>query len=240
MQQKIIIYGDEMEKRKIFISAYACEPDKGSEIGVGWHWVLEMSKYYELWVLTRKSNQTNIEDYLLKSGTTYDIHFIYFDLPDYLRFWKKRMRGVRTYYVIWQLLTNSIVQKVMVENDIEIYHLLTYGNALWPASRYGIRKTFIWGPTGGLDTIERQYYKRYSLRNRLVEVVRRLIVYSTRFNIGFINRVKRSDLIICKANSTIAALPKKYRNKGVVFTDVATDEEIEYPKRSFQINVYNI
>lgn len=33
---------------KIFVSAYACEPDLGSEIGVGWHWVLEMSKYFEL------------------------------------------------------------------------------------------------------------------------------------------------------------------------------------------------
>ena len=32
------------ERLKIFVSAYACEPDLGSEIGVGWHWVLEMSK----------------------------------------------------------------------------------------------------------------------------------------------------------------------------------------------------
>lgn len=47
-----------MNKLKIFVSAYACEPGLGSEIGVGWHWVLEMSKYFELWVLTRKSNQS--------------------------------------------------------------------------------------------------------------------------------------------------------------------------------------
>ena len=34
-----------MSKLKIFVSAYACEPGLGSEIGVGWHWVLEMSEY---------------------------------------------------------------------------------------------------------------------------------------------------------------------------------------------------
>ena len=39
-----------MAKTKVFVSAYACEPGLGSEIGVGWHWVLEMSKYFELWV----------------------------------------------------------------------------------------------------------------------------------------------------------------------------------------------
>ncbi len=49
------------DKLKIFVSAYACEPNMGTEIGVGWHWTLEMSKYFEVWVLTRKSNQENIE-----------------------------------------------------------------------------------------------------------------------------------------------------------------------------------
>ena len=49
---------------KIFISAYACEPGLGSEIGVGWHWVLEMSKYFDLWVLTRKSNRHTIEPWI--------------------------------------------------------------------------------------------------------------------------------------------------------------------------------
>jgi len=53
-----------MTKQKIFISAYACEPDLGSEIGVGWHWVLEMSNYFELWVLTRRSNQHTIEPWI--------------------------------------------------------------------------------------------------------------------------------------------------------------------------------
>ncbi len=38
--------------RRILVSAYACEPDKGSEQGVGWHWVLEMAKTEELWVIT--------------------------------------------------------------------------------------------------------------------------------------------------------------------------------------------
>ena len=70
------------------MSAYACEPHLGSEIGVGWHWVIEMSKYFELWVLTRKSNQSNIETWIATHPYE-SINFIYFDLPYYLRFWKK-------------------------------------------------------------------------------------------------------------------------------------------------------
>ena len=90
-------------KLKIFVSAYACEPGLGSEIGVGWHWVLEMSKHFELWVLTRESNRSTIEPWIALHPEYAGIHFLYFDLPKWARFWKKGLRGVRTYYNIWQL-----------------------------------------------------------------------------------------------------------------------------------------
>lgn len=212
-----------MSKLKIFVSAYACEPGLGSEIGVGWHWVLEMSKYFELWVLTRKSNQNNIETWMEQQEETYDIHFIYFDLPKALRFWKKGMHGVRTYYTIWQTLTNKIVRKTMKEEDIKIYHLLTYGNSLWPASRYGMKQFFVWGPTGGVDTIPAEYSKYYNTKSRIVEFVRRMVVKTLPFNYGFQKRCKNADLIFCKSHNMYHVIPEKYREKAMLFTDVAVE-----------------
>ena len=77
-------------KLKIFVSAYACEPNHGSEIGVGWHWVIEMSKYFDLWVLTRKSNKENIENWLKNNSEFNKINFLYYDLPKSLRFLEER------------------------------------------------------------------------------------------------------------------------------------------------------
>ena len=65
-----------MERKKIMVSAYACEPGYGTEIGVGWHWTLEMSKYFEVWVLTRESNKENIEEWISKNNKGNDIHFV--------------------------------------------------------------------------------------------------------------------------------------------------------------------
>lgn len=211
------------QKMKIFVSSYACEPNLGSEIGVGWHWVLEMSKKFELWVLTRKSNQKSIEEWMEQQSEKYDIHFIYFDLPKVLRFWKKGMRGVRTYYTIWQTLTNRIVKKTMQENDIKIYHLLTYGNSLWKASSYGIKQFFIWGPTGGVDTIPAEYSKHYDNKSRLVEFVRRVIVATLPINLGFNKRCKNANLIFCKSHNMYNAIPEKYREDAMLFTDVAVE-----------------
>lgn len=212
-----------MQKCKIMVSAYACEPDKGSEPGVGWNWVLQMSKYYELWVLTRMSNKRNIEEYVENNKMYKNIHFIYYDLPNWARFWKKGMRGVRIYYFLWQLLANRIIKKVMVENNIHIFHHLTYGNSLWNVSSYGQKQFFIYGPTGGVDTIPYDFSRRFSFRNRLIELVRRTVVTLLPINRGFINRCKNANIILCKTNYMINAIPSKYRNKAVHFTDVAVD-----------------
>lgn len=212
-----------MTKFKIFISAYACEPGLGSEIGVGWHWVLEMSKYFELWVLTRQSNQHTIKPWIAEHPEYSHIHFLYFDLPKWARFWKKGLRGVRTYYNIWQYCTNGIVKRTMQENGIGIFHHLTYGSALWKVSSYGQRQFFIWGPIGGLETIPKEYSKHYDTKLQIIESIRRLTVSLSKFNLGLRKRCARADLILAKTEITRSLIPKKYASKAIQFTDVATD-----------------
>lgn len=218
-----------MSKQKIFISAYACEPGLGSEIGVGWHWVLEMSKYFELWVLTRRSNQHTIEPWIAEHPEYSHIHFLYFDLPKWARFWKKGLRGVRTYYNIWQWLTNSIVRCTMKENNIHIFHHLTYGNVLWKVSSYGQKQFFIWGPAGGVETIPEEYTCHYPKKMQLVEKLRRLIADNLKYNAGFKHRCKNADLILCKTDILRQHIPEKYRDKAVLFTDVAVDNLLDIP-----------
>ena len=225
-----------MNKLKIFVSAYACEPGLGSEIGVGWHWVLEMSKYFELWVLTRQSNRHTIEPWIGEHPEYSHIHFLYYDWPKWARCWKKGMRGVRTYYNIWQTCTNRIVKQTMQENGIEIFHHLTYGNAMWKVSSYGQKQFFIWGPTGGLETIPKAYSDYYKFRSRVIERVRRMAVNWMKRNIGFKKRCKNADLILCKTDITRMQIPAKYRDKAILFTDVAVDEKQMAQTLSIQKN----
>lgn len=218
-----------MTKQKIFVSAYACEPGLGSEIGVGWHWVLEMSKHFDLWVLTRRSNQHTIEPWIAEHPEYSHIRFLYFDLPKWARFWKKGLRGVRTYYNIWQWLTNCIVQRTMQENDISIFHHLTYGNVLWKVSSYGQKQFFIWGPAGGVETIPEEYSRLYPRKMQLVERLRRTVAGNLKFNSGFKRRCKNADLILCKTDILRQHIPACYRDKAILFTDVAVDNLLEAP-----------
>ena len=52
---------------KILLSAYTCEPNKGSEPEVGWKWATELSKIgNNVYVITRLNNKENIEQELKK------------------------------------------------------------------------------------------------------------------------------------------------------------------------------
>jgi hypothetical protein len=47
---------------KLLLSAYPCEPDRGIEAGVGWHWILELARLgHDVWLLTRANNQQAIQ-----------------------------------------------------------------------------------------------------------------------------------------------------------------------------------
>ena len=209
--------------KKIFVSAYACEPGLGSEIGVGWHWVLEMSRYFELWVLTRESNRRTIEPWIAEHPEYAKIHFVYFDLPQWARRWKRGMRGVRIYYMLWQWLSDGIVRRTMQENGIDTYHLLTYGNAMWPASRYGMKQRFVWGPVSAGVMLPREFTKGFSWKSRLKEEAQRVMRWLLPLNVGFRRRCRHADLILCKTDDTIQCVPEKWRGKCVQMTDVAVE-----------------
>ena len=42
------------KKLKILVSAYACAPNKGSEPGMGWNFVMGLSNFHELHVIVEK------------------------------------------------------------------------------------------------------------------------------------------------------------------------------------------
>jgi len=88
---------------KVLISAYACEPGKGSEPGVGWNLARHLAAHYEVWVLTRANNCPVIEVELAQSPVP-GLHFVYHDLPPWARFWRRGQRGVQLYYYLWQLI----------------------------------------------------------------------------------------------------------------------------------------
>ena len=64
-------------KYKILLSAYACEPNKGSEPNVGWKWAIELLlQGHEVYVITRSNNRSIIESEIKKKNKWYKFYIL--------------------------------------------------------------------------------------------------------------------------------------------------------------------
>ncbi|MGA8406839.1 MAG: hypothetical protein WB680_06635, partial [Candidatus Acidiferrales bacterium] len=116
---------------KILISAYACEPGKGSEPGVGWNNVEQAARFHNVWVMTRSNNRALIEEALAAQPMP-NVHWIYLDLPRWARFWKKGQRGIHLYYSLWQILAYRKARKLHRDVGFDLAHHVTFVNYWLP------------------------------------------------------------------------------------------------------------
>jgi glycosyltransferase involved in cell wall biosynthesis len=159
---------------RILISAYACEPDKGSEPGVGWNWVHQIARFHEVWVITRANNRKPIEKALAAKPLA-NVHWIYFDLPSWARFWKKGQRGVHAYYYLWQLGAYFVARKLHRGIGFNLVHHVTFVNYWMPSFMALLSVPLVWGPVGGGESAPHSFWRCFSLRGKAHELLRDLV-----------------------------------------------------------------
>ncbi len=138
---------DIKKRLKVLVSAYACEPGKGSEPEVGWNWVKQIAIRNDIWVLTRKNNQESIECEL-KHNSIPNAKFIYIDLPRWMRFWKKGQHGIHLYYYLWQIYAFFKAKKLYRIIPFDLAHQVTFVCDWMPSFLALLPIPFIWGPIG--------------------------------------------------------------------------------------------
>ncbi len=79
-------------------------------------------------MLTRANNQVAVEEELGLIGNLNNIHFLYYDLPSWTRWWKKGSRGIYLYYLLWQwgAYKDVAIQFHKIE-QFDIVHHITFG-----------------------------------------------------------------------------------------------------------------
>jgi glycosyltransferase involved in cell wall biosynthesis len=156
---------------RILVSAYACEPGKGSEPAIGWDSVRQIARFHEVWVATRASNRRSIAKALAIEPVP-NVHWIFIDLPAWARFWKRGQRGVHLYYCIWQFIAYWIAKKWHRKVSFELVHHVTFVNYWMPSFLALLPVPFVWGPVGGGESAPRSFWFAFSLRGKMCELLR--------------------------------------------------------------------
>ncbi len=160
---------------KILITAYAVNPYKGSEDGTGWNMICQVAQHHPVMAITRKNNRTDIEKYLAENQVVgaEQMTFHYFDLPYWMRFWKKGGRGALLYLYLWQIGIVFFIANKKLQFDIA--HHLNFHTDLIPSFLWVFKKPFFWGPIGHHPQIPDAYLNPEDRKTRLVEKLKWMV-----------------------------------------------------------------
>lgn len=157
---------------KILISAYACEPNRGSEPGVGWHTAWELAKHHEVWVLTRPDDgRPAIEEYLINNSNSH-LHFVYFNLPLWGSFWQWGSIAFVLHYYLWQVQAYFVARRLHQKIGFDVAHHVTFVRYSTPSFISLLPIPFVWGPVGGGEAAPKLFWKDFSLRAKIYELLR--------------------------------------------------------------------
>lgn len=211
--------------RKILVSAYGCEPFRGSEAGVGWNWILQMAKCNELFVIARKNDKKRIEDNIPKEYTE-TLHFYYYDTCPFLMKLKKKEKGLYLYYWFWQIGIIPLVAKIIQEKKPDYTMHLTFGSLWMPTFLPFFKVPFIWGPLGGADGVPRAYLKGLPFKQRVVQSMRYVLIRTASVNPLVFLPSKAAVAILGRTQNNIMAIPLKYRKKCYVILETAMENDV--------------
>lgn len=150
-----------MSRIRVLAIAYACDPSRGSEYGVGWGWVNAIAADHDVTVITADFNSSNIESLLAEHHERkhHNPRFVYVqNLPWHYRpskFWSK-IEGsfakplMNLSYQNWLRCAFDEAKLELERDRYDLIHLITFVGWRFPGKFYRLGLPFVWGPIGGM------------------------------------------------------------------------------------------
>ncbi len=209
---------------KILLSAFACEPGLGSEEGVGWNLAVRAAKYGEVWVLTRTFCRPFIEAELARNPVP-DLHFAYLDPFGWSEDWKGRQGLLLLHYYLWQIWAYFVGRKLHRQIGFDIVRHVTYVKHWSPSFLALLPAPFIWGPVGGAESAPQAFWKDFSRRGKVYEILRNLAQELGERDPFTGLTAKRSTLALATTEETAQRLRWLGAKRVQVFSQVGLSKE---------------
>lgn len=188
------------------MSAYACEPGRGSEPGAGWAWACAATRDHDVWVLTHPTNAASIDAALAQDPRLAErLHPVYLQNARWARPLRRRGPTRFLYYLIWQLTRcRREARRLHEVVRFDIAHHITYASDWMPAGVSGLPGVpLVWGPVGGSSTTgDARIWAMLGFRAFIVEALRAVVLGAARVLIG--RPLARRASIVLGQNADVA------------------------------------
>lgn len=227
---------------KILISCYACSPSQGSEPGMGWNFIIHLARYHKLYIIVEKEKwEEELTTYFQKNlEFKKNVNFYFIS--------KKRNKLLRKiwppsyywFYQNWQKTAYRLAKKLMEEHDFDIVHQLNMVGYREPGYLWKLKKTFVWGPVGGLNISPWRMLPSMGIYGGLYYFGRNVLnLLQMHFNRRVKHCVSASDAIIAATMDNHHAIKKLWRKNSVIIPEVglSTNNKPDFHKCSDTLKI---
>lgn len=208
---------------RVLASAYACGPNWGSEIGMGWNWVVSTSQYCQLTVITELDFKKDIEAVLPTLSLKYPPVFEYIDVGEEGRklFWKQGSARFYKHYRIWQKKALQLARKLLEHQKFDIVHQLNMIGYREPGYLWEIENIpYIIGPVGGYNQFPSAYFSILTPKSKLFYLARNIINgYQMRYMSRPKKAYRRADQVILATPSGRKIVSKYSRREPILIPE---------------------
>jgi glycosyltransferase involved in cell wall biosynthesis len=159
-----------MGRLRVLLSAYSCEPGKGSEPEVGLRALLAAAERHEVWVLTSTTGAPALRRFLDGHPLGRRVHVEPIPLGVDER--RLGLAGFHLFYHRWQgrAMRRALDLDRMV--DFDVVHHVTMSTIWTRVGVAAVKKPLVWGPVGGVVEPPLRLLPQLGLRGLLDDAVR--------------------------------------------------------------------
>lgn len=208
---------------KVLLSAFACEPDRGSEYAVGWNWALFLARAgHDVVVLTCSESRPAIERVAQQTPAARQLRCEYFDVPKPLR-WHRR-GPLHLHCILWQWLAAQFARELHAQERFDCVHHVTYAGLRAPSFMGRLGIPFIFGPVGGGERAPWRLRWGYSTGGLIYDAMRDAANVLIRFTPFMTNTFACAERIYVTSSETLRLLPRRFRDKAQVELAIGAEE----------------
>jgi glycosyltransferase involved in cell wall biosynthesis len=159
------------------------------------------------------------------------VHWVYFDLPWWGRFWKKGQRGVHLYYYLWQIGAHLVGKRIHRDVSFDLVHHITFGSYWLPSFLALLPVRFVSGPLGGRESAPASFYRTFGLRGRLYERSRDLARWIGERDPVVRLNIRKSEVMLAKTRETAERMQQFGAREVQIYSESGIGTE-EFPKLS--------
>ena len=206
---------------RILLSAYACDPARGSEEGNGFNWLWQTAALgHEVWCLTTPRGQPNLDKLLAERAhdpVATRIHPVYVAVPPAVEYLYRWQFGVYVHYLAWQRQALGVARPLDQQVHFDLVHHVTYNSLQMATALWQLGKPLLLGPLGGgmrAPWSLRRFLPGWLKGETMRDVIARLL---TTFDRNVRQSLRQAALVLA-ANRDTADLARRLGARRVALT----------------------